>query len=58
MLLGIWKAQLVVVLGWRLGWQYLVVVFMISFLFIYLVSFLILVLRKADVTLVGLSWSR
>jgi hypothetical protein len=58
MLLRIWKAQLVVVLGWRLGWQYLVVVFMISFLFIYLVSFLILVLRKADVTLVGLSWSR
>jgi len=58
MLLGIRQAQLVVVLNWRLGWQYPVVVFMISFLLIYLVSFLILVLRKADVTLVGLSWSR
>jgi hypothetical protein len=51
MLLGIRQAQLVVVLGWRLGRQYLVVIFMISFLFI-------LVLRKADVTLVGPSWSR
>jgi hypothetical protein len=46
------------VLGWRLGWQYPVVVFKVSFLLIYQVSFLILILHKADMTLVGLSGSR
>jgi hypothetical protein len=56
MLLGIRQAQLVGVLACGLGWQYLVVVSMISFLLIYRVSFLIL--HKADVALVGLSGCR